>query len=253
MISLQLDLPDPAFEPLFMRSIFDVNSWLINTLGFSNGLWVLIGAILFALLCLFFVLTVRDGRVKTRNVLLEALWTALWYYGAYAAGHYLAFGERALWHPGKPLLVWVLAAAVLLVAFTWYFLRRKKRSADRVSAYSIRRSAAGSGAAKFCFSLWFGALLLMAVISGLRVGCGDSILHLIVPMCLSVLTLLLVLLTRWRFWFVLGALLLAVYAVLMVQNVLTFPARAYGQALALVPLYLSCILPMLFLAFNGRR
>ena len=236
-----------------MKSIFDINSWLIITLGFSNGLWVLIGAILFAFLCLFFVLTVRDGRVKGRSVLLEALWIALWYFGAYAAGHYLAFREQALWHPDRPLLVWVIAAVVLAACFAWYFFRRKKRSADRVSAYSIRRSAAGSGAAKFCFSLWFGGLLLMTVISGLRVGCGDSILHLIVPMCVSVLSLLLVFLTRWRFWFILGALLIAAYAVLMVQNVLTFPATAYGQALALVPLYLSSILPMFFLALAGRR
>ena len=52
-----------------MKTIFDINSYLINTLGFSFGLWVLIGAILFALLCLCFLLAVRNGRVKGGQML----------------------------------------------------------------------------------------------------------------------------------------------------------------------------------------
>ena len=57
-----------------MKSIFDINSYLINTLGFSHGLWALIGAIVFALLCLCFLMTVRNGRVKGGQMLREALW-----------------------------------------------------------------------------------------------------------------------------------------------------------------------------------
>lgn len=238
-----------------MKSIFDINSFIINTLGFSNGLWVLIGAIVFALLCLCFLLAVRNGRVKGGQMLREAFWMAVWYYGitGLTAVTFLPNRENPLWHPGKPLLVWCIAAVVIICLFFWYFLKRKKRFSDRVSAYAVRRSAAGSGASKFCYALLFGGMLLAFVIACLRVGCGDSILHLIVPMAVVVLTLLLFYLTKWKFWYAAGGLLIAVYGILVIQNALTYSHFSFFPSLPLVVLYLSSVLPLFSLAFNKSK
>lgn len=238
-----------------MKSIFDINSFLINNLGFSYGLWALIGAILFAFLCLCFLLAVRDGRVKGRQMLLETLWMALWYYGIAALTLVTFFPDKdhPKWHPAYPLPVWLGAAAVVVCLFIWYFHKRKKRFSDRVSAYAIRRSAAGSGAARYCHALLFAGMLLSSVIAGIRLGCGDSIVHLLVPMCTVVLSLLLFFLTKWKLWYFLGGLLIAVYAVLFLQNTLTCSSISYFPSLPLVALYLSAVLPLFSLTFNKTK
>lgn len=238
-----------------MKTIFDINSYLINTLGFSFGLWVLIGAILFALLCLCFLLAVRNGRVKGGQMLREAFWMAVWYFGitGLTAVTFLPDRVNPIWHPGHPFLVWGIAAVVIIALFFWYFLKRKKRFSDRVSAYAVRRSAAGSGAAKYCYALLFGGQLLAFVIAGIRVGCGDSIVHLIVPMAVVVLTLLLFFFTQWKFWLAIGALVIACYAVLVLQNSLTYSNFSFFPSLPLVVLYLSSVLPLSALAFNKSK
>lgn len=238
-----------------MKTIFDINSYLINSLGFSYGLWVLIGAIVFALLCLCFLLAFRNGRVKGGQMLREALWMIVWYYGitALAAVTFLPDRVNPIWHPGHPFLVWGIAAVVFIALFFWYFQKRKKRFSDRVSAYAVRRSAAGSGAAKYCYALLFGGQLLSFLICCIRVGCGDSIVHLIVPMAIVVLTLLLFSFTQWKFWYATGALLIACYAVLVLQNSLTYSNFSFFPSLPLVVLYLSAVLPLTTLAFNKTK
>lgn len=237
-----------------MSSIFNINSLLINWTGFSNGLWVLIGAILFALLCLFFLFAVRKGRVKPRAMLVEAGWMLLWYFGVVALS-LLTYrpGGEALWTPEKPVWLWCPAALVLLLGFLWYFLRRRKRFADQVSANAIRRSAAGSGASKFCHALLFAGALVATLVSIIRVACGDSILHLLVPMFVTVLTLLLFSLTGWKLWYALGGLLILCYAFFWMQSVLAFDGFGYTPLLAMIPLFLSMALPMFSLAFYKQK
>ena len=103
-----------------MRPIFDINSLLINKSGFSNGLWVLIGAILFALLCVLFLLSVRRGRVKPLEVVVETGWTLLWYFGVQALSLIThGPGGKSLWTPEQPVWVWCPAAVVLLGGYLW--------------------------------------------------------------------------------------------------------------------------------------
>ena len=239
-----------------MKSIFDINGFISKSLGFSDGLWVLIAAILFALLCLCFVLAVRDGRVKGRQMFIETGWTALWYYGVIALSLFTfwPFGaKKALWTPGRPALFWYVAGVVIIALYVIYFHRRKKRSADKVSATAIRRSAAGSGAAKYCYALLFAGMLVSSVICGVRAVAGDSLFHLLVPMCTVVLVLLLFRLTHWRIWFLLGGVAVLAYAVLMLQNMLAVTNFAYTPLLAMLPLYLSAILPLFSLTFIKQK
>ena len=123
-----------------------------------------------------------------------------------------------------------------------------KHFSDKVSATAIRRSAAGSGASKYCYALLFAGMLVASLLCIVRAVGGDSIFHLLVPMCIVVLVLLLYSLTRWRLWFLLGASLVLCYAVLMLQNALAATDFGYAPLLALVPLYLSSILPLFSLA-----
>lgn len=239
-----------------MKSLFDINGFISTSLDLSYGFWVLIGAILFALLCLCFVLGVRSGRVKGRQMFIETGWTALWYYGLMALSLFTfwPFGEKkALWSPGQPALVWCIAAVVVICLYFIYFRKRKKHAADKVSATAIRRSAAGSGAAKYCYALLFAGMLVSAVICGVRAVAGDSLFHLLVPMCATVLVLLLFYLTHWRIWFLLGCVFLLAYAILMIQHVLAVTQFAYTPLLAMIPLYLSAILPMGALAFIKQK
>lgn len=239
-----------------MKSIFDINGFISRSLGFSDGLWVLIAATLFALLCICFVLAVRDGRVKGRQMFIETGWTALWYFGLMALSLFTfwPFGDKkALWPPARPELVWCVAGVVVIALYILYFRRRKKRAADKVSATAIRRSAAGSGAAKYCYALLFAGMLVSSVICGVRAVAGDSLFHLLVPMCTVVLVLLLFYLTHWRVWFLLGGVIVLAYAVLMLQNVLAVTSFAYTPLLAMLPLYLSSILPLFSLSFINQK
>ena len=237
-----------------MRAIFDINSLIINKLGFSNGLWVLIGAILFALLCVFFLLAVRNGRVKPRAVVVETGWTLLWYFGIQALSLlvYWPKGE-ALLQPGNPLWVWAPAAVIILLGYILYFRKRRKHFVDQVSANAIRRSAAGSGASKYAYALLFAGSLVATGICIVRVACGDSILHLLVPMFITVLTLLLFSLSQWKFWFALGGVLILSYAFFWMQSVLTYEGFGYTPLLAMIPLFLSMVLPMFTLAFFKQK
>lgn len=237
-----------------MQAIFDINSLLINKLALSNGAWVLIGAVLFALLCVFFLLAVRSGRVKPRTVFVEAGWMLLWYFGIQALSLlvYWPKGEAIL-KPGNPLWVWAPAALVITLGFLLYFLKRRKHFVDQVTANAIRRSAAGSGASKYAYALLFAGSLVASILCVIRVACGDSILHLLVPMAVTVLTLLLFSLTQWKFWFALGGIVILAYAFLWMQAVLTYEGFGFTPLLAMLPLYLSTALPMLSLAFFKQQ
>lgn len=232
-----------------MKTIFDINGFIVNKLGFSSGMWLLSASILFALLCFCFVLTVRNGRMKPRTFWIETLWLALAYAVLMMLGR-LAWapeGGRVFWRPTQPMLVWLGAAVVVIALCIWYFRRRKKHYADLVSSTAIRRSAAVSGASKYCYALLFASMLVSSVICGLRIGCGDSIVHLVVPMATVVLMMLLNSLTGWRFWYLSGAVLLLAYDLLWMQNVLAQTDFGYMPLLAMIPLCLASILPMLSL------
>ena len=229
-----------------MKTIFDINGFIDKTLGFSGGAWALTAAILFALLCFCFVLTVRNGRMKPRTCWIESLWLALSYAFLMLLGRaaWAPEGGKQLWQPSNPMLVWLIAAVVIIALCIWYFRRRKKFFADLVSATAIRRSAAGSGASKYCYALLFASMLVSCVICGLRIGCGDSVIHLVVPMAAVVLLILLNALTGWRFWYLIGAVLLIVYNLLWIQNVLVETHFGYMPLLAMIPLCLANILPL---------
>jgi hypothetical protein len=238
-----------------MKTIFDINEQIVNGLHFSSGLWLLIGAILFALLCLCFLLTTRNGRVKPRTVLVEFGWLSLAYFILYGLGfltcdsHLL---KEPLWKPQMPVLFIVISAAVILFLCSLYFFKRRKRFADFVSATAIRRSAAGSGAAKYAYALLFAGMLLSTILCGIRFGCGDSFIHLLVPMATVTLVLLLYLLTHWNFWYLIGGVFLLAYAVLVIQAELVETQYTFAPLLALIPLYLSSILPLLSLGTQKR-
>lgn len=237
-----------------MKTIFDINGFIDKALGFSGGAWLLTAAILFALLCFCFVLTVRNGRMKPRTFWIESLWLALAYAFLMLLGRtmWAPEGGKVLWQLTNPMLVWLVSAVVIIILYIWYFRRRKKFYADLVSATAIRRSAAGSGASKYCYALLFASMLVSSVICGLRIGCGDSIIHLVVPMALVVIVMLLNALTGWRFWYLIGSVLLIVYDVLWMQNLLARTDFGYMPVLAMLPLCLATILPLLTLGTQKK-
>ena len=237
-----------------MKTIFDINGFIDKALGFSGGAWLLTAAILFALLCFCFVLTVRNGRMKPRTFWIESLWLALAYAFLMLLGRtrWAPEGGKVLWQLTNPILVWLVSAVVIIILYIWYFRRRKKFYADLVSATAIRRSAAGSGASKYCYALLFASMLVSSVICGLRIGCGDSIIHLVVPMALVVIVMLLNALTGWRFWYLIGSVLLIVYDVLWMQNLLARTDFGYMPVLAMLPLCLATILPLLTLGTQKK-
>ena len=218
-----------------MKPIFPINTWILESTGF-------VGA-------------VRSGRVKGRAMFIETGWTALWYFGLVLLSFitFWPFKGEPLWKPASPMWVWLVAAVVVIVLYLFYFLKRKKHFADIVSATAIRKSAAGSGASKYCYALLFAGMLVASVVTGVRAVGGDSFIHLLVPMATVLLVLLLNRLTHWRFWFLLGALLLLGYAVLMIQNMLAVTNFTYTPLLAMIPLFLSAILPLGALAFIKQK
>ena len=234
-----------------MKPIYDIYSFLTQNIGFSKGLWILIGAIAFALLCLLFIGLVRSGKVKAGQTFIEAGLVAIWHSGVFALS-LLTFWPKGepLWRPSNPVLVWLVVAAVLLVVLTWIYLHRKKRFADRVSATAIRRSAAGSGAGKYARALLLGGSLVLAVLAGVSClvskGVGFSWL---IPLVIVVVFEWLAVLTRWRIWHFLGALCVLAFVVLSMQQLLSMNGFSVTPLLAGIPVYLSVILPMFTLTF----
>ena len=230
-----------------MKTIFDINEFIVNKLAFSSGLWLLIASIVFAVLCLCFLVTARNGRVKVRDMFVEFGWLTLFYFllmGLGIATCDSPFLKQPLWKPQIPAVFFAVASLIVVLICCVYFMRRKKRFSDRVSATAIRRSAVGSGVSKFSYALLFAGMLLSSVICGLRFGCGDSFIHLLVPMATVALVMVLYLLTHWNFWYLLGAVLVLGYAFLVIQAELAETQFAYTPLLALIPLYLSSIMPM---------
>ena len=233
-----------------MKTIFDINGFITSTLGFSYGRWALTVAILFAVLCLCLLLTVRGGRMKVRDFGKEAVGLALWCIVVWGLARlaWAPVGGRTLWQPTQPMLVWLIAAVLIIVLFVWYFRRRRKRYADLVSATAIRRSAAVSGASKFCYALLFAAMLLCSVGCGVGLVCGESVVALAVPMLVVALALLLYAFTALRLWYLIGAVLLLAYDFLWMQQALAASHFAFMPLLAMLPLCLACILPLFSLA-----
>lgn len=230
-----------------MKIIFDINEQIVSKLQFSGGLWLLIAAIVFALLCLGFLLTARNGRVKARTMFAEFGRLALVYFviiGLAILTCDSPFLKQPLWKPQQPVIFFAVASMLIVLMCCWYFFRGKKRAADQVSATAIRRSAAGSGISKFAYALLFAAMLLSAILCGIRFACGDSFIHLLVPMAITALVLLLYQLTHWSFWYYLGSLSVLVYAFLVIQAELVETQFTYTPLLALIPLYLAILMPM---------
>lgn len=240
-----------------MKPVFDIRGFLTDTLGFSKGLWMLIGAIAFALLCLVFTGAVRRGKVKARQTFIEAGLVAIWHAAVFVLS-LITFWPKGepIWHPGNPMILWLISAAVLLVVLCWIYLQRKKRFADEVSATAIRRSAAGSGAGKYARALLFGGSLILAILSGISIALsygGSSWLVWLVPLVLVVLFQLLASLTGWRIWHALGALCVLAFAVLSMQQTLAVSGFGFTPLLAGIPVYLSVILPMITLTFLKQK
>ena len=234
-----------------MKSIFDINGFLADKLGFSNGLWLLIASITFAVLCVCFVFSVGRGRLKARHMFIETGWIALWYCGIVLLSLITVFPkQQPLVQTSQPIPFWCGAAALAFLGFLLYFSRRKKHYVDLSSATAIRKSAAASGAARYCYALLFAAMLVSSVICGVRIAVGGGILHLLVPMILVALALLLHGFTHWRIWFALAAVLIVAYDFLVIQNMLATYGFQFFPLVAMVPLQLAVILPLLSLSGN---
>ncbi len=225
-----------------MKPIFDINSFLNHSLPISRETWMIVGAAAFLLLCLIIIGTVRSGRVKASQVFAEAGMVLIWTLGVYAL-------SLVPWTPVYPVAIWCGTASVLFVVLLWIYLHRKKRSSDRVSSYAIRRSAAGSGAAKYARALLFGGLLVLSLLGVAGFYIDAPAFTVAAPLCVAVLALLLAGLTRWRFWYALGALVITVYAVLAVQQLLALKGFGMIIVLSALPTFLSVVLPMVTLSY----
>ena len=93
---------------------------------------------------------------------------------------------------------------------------------------------------------------------GARLGTGSigerlsSWIAVLVPMVVTLVSLLLYLLTSWKFWYILGGLLVLCYALVWLQSVLAATQFGYMPLLAMIPLFLSVILPLFALGTAKR-
>lgn len=250
-----------------MKEFFDhtLIPLLTSLNGLSSGLWALIGAVSFALLCLCFLLAVGRGRVKACQTFIEAGIVAVWSAFLFLAG-FLLMPLLARLAPSWPVVCVAAAGAVIIVILVWIYLHRKKRFADKVSASAIRRSAAGSGAGKYARALLFGGLLVLSVwvIVGLVTG-GQKAAAGVALLAASAVMLLLAALTGWRIWYMLLALVyLAVFALiclvsyylvsgLAAQTEMPVGMFAIWAVFLVIPVLLSVFLPSVTLTFLKQK
>ena len=150
----------------------------IGLLSFSKGGYLLANSIVLALFCLIFVFAVISGRIRPIKVLIASAKLFLWAIVAFGIGELIAWliclitGAKFSFMGivrGVQFDEWVMIGTAVITALIvlFCFITGRKRSADRISATAIRKSAAASGATKYSYNLLYGSMLLLLLLSAI--------------------------------------------------------------------------------------
>ena len=211
---------------------------------FPLGLGCLFNALAVALFCLVLVFGMARGKGGVAVPARRALTLGLWVLMIACIGLILSY----YWTPDKYSKEIVLTADVVeILLFVFIYFKRRRRFSDSVSDNSIRKSASGSGAVRYAFSMLYGALIVMMLVTvvyfiiTLKRG-GDFFV--LAPFAAAMLALVLWRLSGWR------GFLLAAFSFILVNGIvymygtwMSYGFDSIDEVMSFTLLYMSMLLP----------
>lgn len=228
----------------------------IGLLSFSKGGYLLANSIVLALFCLIFVFAVISGRIRPIKVLIASAKLFLWAIVAFGIGELIAWliclitGAKFSFMGivrGVQFDEWVMIGTAVITALIvlFCFITGRKRSADRISATAIRKSAAASGATKYSYNLLYGSMLLLLLLSAILLLIIDENFFFVLPLALAAASMFLWRVTTWRGWLLVAIVITLLHAFSFLYIVIiALTMGALGVLPFFILIYLALLLPL---------
>lgn len=183
----------------------------LDRLAANNGLTILLCSIAVALLCALICFSVVRGKMPAKQILSYICKAVVAVAVAFVAGFLvskLPMGEA--W--GEVAFFALLAAVAAISAFVYTsgLFGAKRRS----TASSLRSSAAKVAAIRHAKGWLFGSCVAVVIFAAMALAFGRPYYLLMFPVALIVVVLLLHSVLRWRLWYALLAVSIALFAVM---------------------------------------
>lgn len=171
---------------------------LLGMFNFTKGSYYLLNAIVFALFCIAFSISLIRGRVKPLSMLKSSGVIFLVGLVALVVGELVAYLVTVI--GGSPEsfklfgviqgflcdgVVMIVTISLLALLTILLYVKKGKKIAIQASSGSIRRSASSSATAKFAYNTLYGALLLLLVLSAVLLFAIGENLFTLVPLALA--------------------------------------------------------------------
>jgi hypothetical protein len=228
----------------------------IGLLSFSKGGYLLANSIVLALFCIIFSFALISGRIRPLKVLVASAKVLLWALVAFGIGELIAWvvslivGAKFSFMGvvrGVQFDEWVMIGTAVVTALivTTCFLFGRKKSADRISATAIRKSAAASGATKYSYNLLYGTMLLLLLLSAILLFAIGENFFFVLPLALAAASVFLWRITTWRGWLLAAIVVTLLHAFSFLYIVIiALTMGALGVLPLFMVIYLALLLPL---------
>ena len=232
---------------------------LLGMFNFSKGAYYLVNAIVLALFCLAFSISVIRGRVRPKSMIKVSGVTLLVALGLVVVGELVAYLVTLIGGSPDSFKLFgviqgflcdgtVMIVTISLLAVITFVLYAKKARKIAISASSgaIRKSASSSATAKFAYNTLYGALLLLLVISIVLLFAVGENLFTLIPLAFAICGLILWRVTTLRLFLIVavaGVLLHSFSFLYCLAIALTL--GAFGVVLMIAFLNLMVLIPLI--------
>ncbi len=242
----------------YFKSEDDTVNFTVPVLGlfnFSKGMYKVLNAVVFVLFLLVFAVEGIRGRLKAMDVFKKSLAILGIAVGVLALGEGIAYLSALIAGAKFKFFgvihgisfdnaVMIAGIALMFVICVWVYLAGR-RKAIRMTAGSMRASAAANAVAKHANTVLYGALSLMLVLSAVLLFTIGENLMFFIPLTCAAVALILYRLTSLKLWLVCAMALILLhafsflYALAMALTIGAFGAvamLAFMDFMVLIPL-----------------
>ena len=195
----------------------------LDRLALNRGLTILLCSVALALLCAEICFAVVRGKVQARQILGGICKSIVAVAVAVLAGFMLSLLPLA----GNWVYVAFYGVAlVAVVAAVLIYFFGEKRALRLATANSLRSSAGSTAAVRHAKGWMYGIGIALFVAAAVALAFGWRFDLIMFPVAVVAVAQLLTGILRWRFWYALAAVAIAVYAVMMVVGGVIVPGMA---------------------------
>ena len=182
----------------------------IGSFDFARTGYVIVNVVIYILFLMLFGLEGVRGRLNAKKVFTKSMYVFLSSLGFMSAGTFISYVCCSIADvpykifgtiqnvPSDNIIMIISSVVMLLVSVVVYMLARTK--AVRKSASSMRQSASVNAARNHAYSVLYGVLALMFILSAALLVVVRENIMLLVPLASATLAMILYHLTNLRFW-----------------------------------------------------